>query len=109
MLRIFLNQDPPRMEDDSTSTNTRDIRILPASVYPNPSVGGRVWVRTPEHWRGPVQVVAYLPTGQIVAQTSITAGLDQLWLSPKAEGLVFLRLRQGQEEARAVVIIKNRN
>jgi len=106
MLRIFLNQDPPRMDDDSTTTNTRDIRILPASVYPNPSSDGRVWVRTPEHWRGPVQVVGYLPTGQIVTQTTITAGLDQLWLSPKNEGLVFLRLRHGQEEARAVVLIR---
>ena len=105
LLRIFLNQDAP--EDPSTST--RDIRILPASVYPNPSAGGPVWVRTPEHWRGPVQVVAYLPTGQMVTQTTIHAGLDQLWLSPKIEGLVFLRLRQGQEEARAVVVIKKRN
>ncbi len=105
LLRIFINQDPP--EDPSTST--RDIRILPATVYPNPSSGGALWVRTPDHWQGPVQVIAYLPTGQIVAQTSINAGLDQVWLSPKAEGLVFLRLRHGQEEARAVVIIKNGN
>jgi uncharacterized delta-60 repeat protein len=101
LLRIFLNQDPP----EDPSTGTRDIEILPASVFPNPSSGGAVWVRTPEHWQGPVQVVAYLPTGQILAQTTINAGLDQLWLSPKAEGLVFLRLRQGREEARAVVVV----
>jgi len=109
LIRIFINQDPPKMEEDSMSTSTRNIQILPASVFPNPSSGGAVWVRTPEHWQGPVQVIAYLPTGQIVAQTSIQSGLDQLWLSPKTEGLVFLRLRHGQEEARAVVVIKDGN
>lgn len=103
LMRILLNQNPPLSTGLNTVSFAERLR-----VFPNPAAGGQFFVERPAAWQGPARLDIFSLSGQRLHQEVIRQPVQEVRLSPKNKGIFILRLQNGRQMARSLLVVPNK-